>query len=149
MKASKNCLDLIKRFEGFKSSPYICAGGKITIGIGSTYYADGKPVAMTDKPITLEQAETILVANLNTYEECVNFLVKTPLTQNQYDALISFAYNLGCGNFKTSTLLKLINLNPNHPMIQANFLKWCKAGGKTLKGLLIRRQVEWNLYNKK
>ncbi len=148
MRASQNCVDLICKFEGFSYKPYKCPAGKWTIGFGSTFYADGKPVAKDDKQMNREQAQVLLMATLETYEECVTYLVKKPLTQNQFDACVSFCYNIGCGNFKASTLRMLINIDPNNVLIEEQFLKWCRSNGKMLKGLLRRRQAEVGLYFK-
>ena len=148
MKISNNCIDLITKFEGFSSKVYKCPAGRFTIGFGSTFYADGKPVGEKDKPITKAQGEELLLSTLKTYEECVSYLVKRPLTQNQFDSLVSFAYNVGCGSFKMSTLRKLINIDPNNPLIEEQFLKWCRSNGKVLKGLLNRREAESALYFK-
>jgi len=146
MKTSKLGLELIKDHEGFRSKPYLCPAGIPTIGYGSTYYPDGKRVKMTDEPIDKVSAEVLLRLTLKQYEDCVHNSVKSNINQNQFDALVSFVYNLGCGNLKKSTLLKKVNANPCDPSILAEFMKWNKAGGKVLKGLTTRRHYEANLY---
>ncbi|CAB4127944.1 Endolysin/autolysin [uncultured Caudovirales phage] len=143
MEISKNGLDLIKTFEGCKLKAYLCPAKVWTIGYGATYYEDGSKVKAGDV-ITEERAVGLLkklVANF--YHEIKG------INQNQFDAITSFCYNLGNGNFNASTLKKKIVANPNDPSIEAEFLKWNKAGGKVLKGLTIRRSVEWKLYSKK
>jgi len=137
---------LIKKYEGCKLKPYLCPAGKATIGWGSCYYADGTPVAIGDKAITQAQADELLLATLETYVEAVNYLTKQPLNQFQFDALCSFCYNVGVGNFKMSTLLKLININPNDPKIESQFLRWNKVNKKVLIGLTARRQYESDTY---
>ena len=146
MKVSKNCLDIIKEFEGFMAKPYICSGGKATIGYGSTFYRDGKKVTMKDKEITVAEAEILLEFQVNKFAEGVLKAVSKPLTQNQFDALVSFCYNVGLGNFRISTMRKLINENPNNPKIADNFMLWTLANGKRLNGLVRRRQAESDLY---
>ncbi len=146
MKVSKNCLDIIKEFEGFMAKPYICSGGKATIGYGSTFYKDGKKVTLKDKEITVAEAESLLEFQVNKFAEGVLKSVIKPLTQNQFDALVSFCYNVGLGNFRISTMRKLINENPNNPKIADNFMLWTLANGKRLNGLVRRRQAESDLY---
>ncbi len=139
-------LQLIKDFEGFKSKPYLCPANVPTIGYGSTRYANGTKVTLADKPLSEKEAEALLMATLHTYEQAVDSYCRDDINQHQFDALVSFCYNLGPQNLKTSTLLKKVNINPNDPTIILEFLKWCRAGGKILKGLTLRRQAEANLY---
>jgi lysozyme len=86
---------------------------------------------------------------LVSFEQYVDSYCRDDINQNQFDALVSFAYNLGPGNLKSSTLLKKVNANPEDESIRLEFMKWVKAGGKTLKGLVRRREAEANLYFKK
>ena len=109
MKTSEKGLALIKEFEGFQSKPYKCPAGVPTIGYGSTFYLNGSKVKLTDRAISEKEATDLLVKSLVKYEHTVNVTVKVPLEQNEFDALVSFVYNLGAGNFVSSTLLKLIN----------------------------------------
>lgn len=139
-------VDLIKRFEGFKGEPYLDAVGIPTIGYGATYYPNGKRVTMQDKKITEQQASEMLHVMLIPYEQGVDSFTRDDISQNQFDALVCFAYNLGVQNLKISTLLKKVNTNPNDMGITAEFLKWTKAGGKVLTGLIRRRQAEADLY---
>jgi len=101
---------------------------------------------MTDKAITEGQASTMLMNMLRTYEKSVDSFCRDDINQNQFDALVSLAYNIGVGNLQKSTLLKKVNANPNDPAIRAEFLKWNKANGKALNGLTNRRIAEADLY---
>ena len=148
-KTGKAGIEMIKTFEGFRGTPYKCPAGIPTIGYGATFYPGGKKVTMTDAAITEEQATDLLAHMLVSFEKYVDSYCIDTITQNQFDALVSFAYNLGPANLKASTLLKKVNTNPNDESIKLEFLKWVKAGGKTLKGLVRRREAEANLYFKK
>lgn len=146
MKLSDKGYDLIKRFEGFSDRPYKCPAGISTIGYGNTYYPNGTKVKITDKQITREYANEILAHIADKFAEDVLKLVKSKITVNQLNALTSFAYNVGVANLAKSTLLKLVNINPNDGNIAKEFLKWNKAGGKVLNGLTNRRIAESALY---
>lgn len=151
-KISNNGIELIKRFEGFSSKPYpdpATKGVPYTIGYGATFYPNGTKVAMTDKAITEQEGTDLLKSMLITFEQYVDSYCVDTLTQNQFDALVSFCYNVGPVNLKNSTLIKKVNKNPNDPTIKDEFLKWVKANGKTLKGLVTRRTAEFELYFKK
>lgn len=145
-KTSNKGIDLIKSFEGFSSKPYLCPAKIPTIGYGATFYPDGKKVTMKDSPITEEKGIELLKSMLVKFEQYVDSYCIDTVNQNQFDALVSFCYNLGPANLKSSTLLKKVNTNPNDPTIEAEFMKWVKAGGKTLKGLVRRREAEVELY---
>ncbi len=138
--------DLIKSFEGLKLKPYKCSAGIPTIGYGSTYYENGVKVQMSDAPITVARAEVLLKNVADRFASKVANLLKKPVTQNQFNALVSFAFNVGSGALASSTLLKLVNVNPNDAMIAKEFLKWNKAGGKVVQGLINRRIKESALY---
>ena len=146
MKISQIGLDLIKKFEGFSAKPYLCPAGVPTIGYGATYYTNGTRVTMSDESISEEWAEQLLSNMIHTYEKGVISLVIPKITQNQFDALVSFAYNVGVTNFRKSTLLRLINKDPNNPEITNQFMKWVRGGGKVINGLIKRRQIESKLY---
>lgn len=147
MKTGQRGLDLIKSFEGWFSKPYLDPIGIPTIGYGFTYYLPSrKKVTMLDKPITMPHGELMLKDILTNYENDVKRLVKKPLNQNQFDALVSFTYNLGATNVGKSTLLKKVNINPNDPTIRDEFMKWVNAGGKPFNGLIRRRKAEADLY---
>jgi lysozyme len=139
-------ISLIKQFEGFSAKPYICSGGAKTIGYGATYYPNGLKVSMSDKAITEAQATTMLMNMLRTYEKSVDSFCRDDINQNQFDALVAFAYNVGVNALKNSTLLKKVNKNPQDVTIRNEFLKWNKANGRALKGLTNRRIAEANLY---
>lgn len=145
-KLSQKGLELIKQFEGLSLTPYVCAGGINTIGYGNTYYTNGKKVTLQDKPITKQQAEELLKFSLSTYEKAVDSFCRDDISQSQFDALVSFAYNLGTGALQKSTLIKKVNANPKDVTIADEFLKWNKANGRVLAGLTKRRQAEANLY---
>jgi len=139
-------IELIKKFEGFRSKPYLCPAKICTIGYGATFYPDGKKVTMNDKAITEEEGVALLKSMLSKFEQYVDSYCIDTITQNQFDALVSFCYNLGPNNLKSSTLLKKVNANPNDETIRAEFMKWTKASNKVLKGLVLRRQAEADLY---
>jgi lysozyme len=96
--------------------------------------------------ITLERADRLLFDMVNRFETSVKGLVKSSINGNQLGALTSFAFNVGVGALNKSTLLKKVNANPNDPTIRAEFMRWTRAGGKVLKGLVTRREAEANLY---
>lgn len=146
MKLDENGYKLISEFEGLSLVPYLCSAKVPTIGYGNTFYPSGKKVTLQDKPITKSVAYWMLKETANVFATQVNLLVKTKLTQNQFNALVSFAFNLGSQALGKSTLLKKVNANPNDPTIRNEFLKWNKAGGRVLDGLTKRRTKEANLY---
>jgi len=139
-------LQIIKKHEGFRARPYLCPAGIPTIGYGNTYYPNGQKVQLSDPPITHEQATAMLQAVLEKYEGAVSRYVQTAITQAQFDALVSFAYNVGMENLRQSTLLKKVNRNPADPTIRAEFAKWTRANGRILEGLKKRRAEEAELY---
>jgi lysozyme len=137
---------LIKLFENITLKPYICPAGIPTISIGCTYYPDGTKVKMTDPPISEARATEIFLNVIKHYEHSVDSFCRDDINQNQFDALVSFCYNLGAGSLKSSTLLKKVNADPNDSFIRNEFLKWNKCQGKVLKGLTERRKAEADLY---
>ena len=153
MKTGERGLALIKEFEGCKLSAYQCPAGIWTIGYGSTRYGDGTPVGKGRTLPSELAALELLKVTLVQFEKDVNSLVKVPITQNQFDALISFAYNLGSDIDKDdiaeglgdSTLLKKLN-DRDYFGAAAEFHKWNKAGGKSLAGLTRRRNAEAELF---
>ena len=145
MKASNDCLALIKSCEGFSSKPYLCPAGVPTIGYGSTRYVDGRKVSLTDPHITVEQADEIMRSTLVEYENAVNRYVKVILTQGQFDALVDFAYNAGTQNLRNSTLLKMLNAG-DYTGAAKQFERWVYADGKVLYGLVKRRKLESDLF---
>jgi len=139
MKISEKGLNLIKQFEGLRLEAYLCSAGVPTIGYGHTR---GVKLGQT---ITQEQADAFLSEDIHEFELAVQRLVFVPITQNQFDALVSFVFNVGIGNLKKSTLLK--KLNEGDVVGAANeFNKWVFAGGKKLKGLQRRRDKERLLF---
>jgi len=145
-KVSNNLIELIKKFEGFSKIPYLCPANVPTIGYGSTRYANGVKVTLKDNPITELQAIELLKDTLKQYELAVDSYCRDDINQNQFDALVDFAYNCGNANLKSSTLLKKVNANPNDITIGLEFAKWNKGGGKILNGLVKRRAAESELY---
>ena len=138
-------ITLIKKFEGFRARPYACPAGVATCGYGSTFYADGAPVKLTDPMVSQADAELLLQNTLGQYEKAVNESVTQPLTQGQFDALVDFSYNCGSMAFKSSTLLKKINAG-DMAGASIEFLRWTKANGVTLPGLVRRREAERLLF---
>jgi lysozyme len=143
MKTSQTGIDLIKQFEGCRLKAYLCPAGIPTIGYGHTH-----GVKIGDK-ITQELAELLLKDDLNSEFEYYVNNYSLNINQNQFDALVSFVYNVGPGNFQKSTLLKKARKNPNDLTIAGEFMKWTKAKGKELPGLRKRRILESELYFKK
>ncbi len=143
MITSKEGKDLIKKFESLRLNAYKDPVGIVTIGWGTTRI-NGRPVQMGQK-ITIEQAELYFSEDLKEFENYVRDLVEVPLTQRQFDALVSFTYNLGPTNLRNSTLLRLLNAR-NYNGAQGQFLRWNRAGGKVLRGLTRRRVAEAVLF---
>jgi len=142
MEISGNGLKIIKEFEGLKFKSYLCPAGVLTIGYGHT----GKDVK-PNQEISIEEAESLLIQDAVKFENAVNRLVKVEINQNQFDALVSFTYNLGEGNLGRSTLLKKIN-EKDFAGAAPEFMNWTKAGGKVLDGLKRRRKSEKELFEK-
>lgn len=145
MKLDDNGYRLIMQFEGLKLKAYLCPAKIWTIGYGNTYFPNGEKVTSGDI-ITKEYAFEIFKDIADDFANKVNPYIKKALSQNQFNSLVSFAYNVGLGNFKSSTLLKRVNANPNDAMIAKEFLKWNKAGGRVLNGLTNRRIKESSFY---
>ena len=143
MKTSNKGKAIIKQYEGFRAKPYLCPAGVPTIGYGATYYTDGRKVTLKDAPISEADADKLLDKMLAKYEDAVNRYVQVPITQNQFDALVSFCYNLGQENLRNSTLLKKVNAKDYKGAADA-FLNWVYASGKKLQGLVNRRTDERN-----
>jgi lysozyme len=147
MKIGAEGLKLIKEFEGCKLISYKCPAGVWTIGIGSTRYADGNPVKANQALPNEDAAMQLLAKTLSSYEHAVN-TVGVELTQNEYDALVSLCYNIGSGNFVSSTLVKMLKAGEPKSEVAKQFLRWDKAGGKPLAGLTRRRNAEAELFLK-
>ena len=146
MKLDESGYKLIQEFEGLSLVPYLCSAKVATIGYGNTFYPSGKKVTMQDAPISLATAKWMLKETADKFAADVDKLIKSKLRQNQFNAIVSFAFNLGVTSLGKSTLLKKVNINPNDPTIAAEFAKWNKAGGKVLNGLTKRRAKEAKLY---
>jgi lysozyme len=151
MKLSPNGFMLIQQYEGLKLSPYYAtaeekAKGIVTIGYGNTFYENGSKVKITDKPITKTESLRLLQITTDDFAMKVGALIDKAINQNQFDALVSLAYNIGLKAFANSTVLKLVNNNPTDENIKRWFLAWNKQAGKVLPGLNTRRLKEANLY---
>jgi lysozyme len=133
-------VDLIKKFEGFSSHTYKCPAGILTIGYGFT------DNVKEGDCITKEQAEKRLRLELIKYEKCVTENVYRDLTENQFSALVSLSYNIGCKAFTGSTLCRLLNQQADVEVCAKQFLRWNIGGGKVLLGLTKRRQAEMELF---
>ena len=146
MKSSSNGIRLIQEFEGLRLTSYLCSAGVPTIGYGATYYQDGSKVKL-GQTITRDQADQLLKDHLKEFEGSVlGLLNTTKVNQNQFDALVSFCFNLGAGNLAKSQLLRFVKSNPKDPKIAAEFAKWNRAGGEVSRGLVRRRKKEAELY---
>jgi|TARA_R110000851_G_scaffold329761_1_gene501963 lysozyme len=142
MNISQEGLSLIKKFEGCELEAYKCAAGVWTIGFGSI-----KGVKQGDT-ITQEEADNLLLHEMDEYEGYINDAVNVDLNQNQFDALVSWVFNLGPSNLSSSTLLTRIN-NKDWDDVPAQIKRWNKAGGKVLQGLIRRREAEALLFEGK
>lgn len=141
--------ELCRRFEGFRTKPYLCPAGVPTVGYGSTYYGDGRKVTLQDAPISEPEARALLVAELfHTYapgvlRQCPGLLVLA-LAQDDWrklNAVVDFAYNLGVGRLQTSTLRRKINAG-DWSGAREELGKWVRGGGRVLPGLVARRKAE-------
>jgi len=145
MKLDINGINLLADLEGLKLKAYKCPAGVWTIGLGNTFYADGSKVKEGDV-VTKEEAYYLFHLIATKFEKTINDNVKKPLTQNQYNSLFCFCYNVGQTAFVNSTLLKLVNINPTDANIAKEFLKWNKIARVASKGLTNRRIKESALY---
>lgn len=140
-KISRDGLDLIKRWEGCRTNAYRCPAGVWTIGYGHT------KTVTPGMMISHTQADNLLLEDLKEFESAVRRLVTVPLNQNQFDALVSFTFNVGVGALQGSTLLKLLNAG-NYTAAAQQFNKWVRAGKQVLPGLVARREDEYQLFIK-
>ena len=136
---------IIKTFEGFRSSPYRCSAGVPTIGFGSTRGFDNRPIPMDMESIDENEAEDLLRRDIKKAERSVERLIKVELNENEFSALCSFVYNLGSGNLQSSTLRAKLNRGDRDGAAD-EFPKWRRAAGKILKGLVLRRASERKLF---
>jgi len=139
MRASQTCIDLIKSFEGFRSEPYTCPAGKLTIGYGTTRGVTREMRA------TEAEAEALLRRDLVLVEEVLAAALKVRVSQQQFDALCCWAYNVGIGNATRSSLLRRLN-GGERATVADEFLRWNRAGGEVLPGLIRRREAERALF---
>ncbi|ENU16935.1 lysozyme [Acinetobacter lwoffii] len=146
MHVSPSGVDLICNFEGLRLKAYDDGVGVWTIGFGTTKYPNGIRVKKGDT-CTLDQAKAYMQNDLKSFEQTVNNTVKVPLNQNQFDALVSLAYNIGSTAFKNSTLVKRLN-EGNYKAAANQFDVWVNAGGKRMQGLVNRRAAEKALFLK-
>jgi len=145
MKVSDKCINMIKHHEGFVRKPYQDPIGLWTVGVGHLI-GDGKKLPKEwNKEFTDEEVDNILCEDLERFEIGIQRLTKVSLTQSQFDALVSFSFNVGLGNFQSSTLRSKLNRG-DYEGASNEFPKWRKAGGKILKGLVKRRADEKNLF---
>lgn len=144
MKLDKKGIEFIANAEGCSLKPYLCSAKKATIGYGNTYYPDGRKVTLLDKEITQTEAVEMLKITLKSYEKAVSNLVTYPIWQNQFNALVSLAYNIGIGALRDSTLLKVVNKGENP---SSEFLRWNKINKVESKGLTNRRKKEVEMWN--
>ena len=142
MKISQEGLSLIKKFEGCELEAYKGAAGVLTIGYGST-----KDVKEGDT-LTQEEADKLLLKDVEVFETAVNDAVEVSMSQSQFDALVSWTFNLGSGSLNSSTMLKKLN-NQEYDEVPSQIKRWNKAGGKVLQGLVRRREAEALLYEGK
>lgn len=142
MKIGQNGLNLIKASEGFRDHAYLDTGGVPTIGYGTTHGVHMGQV------ITESQAEEFLKRDVSGAEHTINTMVTVPLTQNQFDALVCFVYNIGDGQFKSSTLLRVLNQG-HYDQVPTQLARWNKDNGRVLAGLTTRRANEGKLFESK
>lgn len=145
MRVSQKGIDLIKKFEGIRLTAYVCPAGVLTIGYGHTG-SDVKP----GMRITEEEAEKLLWKDTESAQQTVSSFVTAKLNQNEYDALVSFTFNVGPTAFVNSTLLRLLNHGADRKVVAAEFGRWVKAGGdEAIPGLVRRRDEEKKLFLEK
>ena len=146
MSISPSGIDLIRNFESLRLNAYDDGVGVWTIGYGTTKYPNGIRVKKGDT-CTLEQAKSYMQHDLKKFEQTVNSAVNVPINQNQFDALVSLAYNIGRTAFEESTLVKRLN-EKNYKAAADQFGLWVNARGKRLQGLVNRRKIEMELFLK-
>jgi lysozyme len=143
---NKATIELLKSFEGLKLEPYLDSAGIPTIGWGTIMYPNGVSVTMDDPTITEDQAQQYFEFEVGKKTASIEQMVTVDVNDNEYGALVSFAYNLGLGSLHGSTLLKLLNSGQDRNVVADQFLRWNKAGGVEVAGLTRRRQAERALF---
>lgn len=141
----KEGVDLVSTFEGYSSNPYLCPAGVWTLGYGTTRYPEGRRVKSHDPNCIVSQAEMWLCHELGKAEQSVIRYCKVYLNDMQRAALASFVYNLGSGAFRASTLRRRIN-SGDWDDVPYQLSRWNKGGGRVLRGLVIRRAAEADLW---
>jgi len=141
MKLNSTGYKALHEREGLRLKPYLDTKGIPTIAMGNTYYLDGTKVTMQDKALTIEEAGNLATVTADKFAFQVNALITSKVNQNQFNALVSLAYNIGITGFRNSTVLRKVNINPNDPKIKDAFLMWTK--NPELKG---RRDSEIKQY---
>jgi len=144
MKTSAEGINHIREFEGERLKAYKCSAGVWTIGVGHTSAA-GAPEVSEGMTITAAESSTILARDLASFELGVEKMLEVKVTQAQFDVLVSFAFNCGLGSLKKSTLLKRVN-EGNFDAVPAELMKWTRAGGKEIAGLVRRRRAVAKLW---
>lgn len=145
MKLSAEGINLIKRFEGVRNRPYRCSAGLWTVGVGHLI-GDGKSLPKDwNRVFSEEEINALLIRDLNRFERGVRMYIKVPLRQSEFDALCSFSFNLGLGTLQRSTLRQKINRNDKEGAAK-EILRYCRAGGKIIKGLQRRREAEYKMF---
>ena len=145
MKISPRGLELIKDFEGFSSTSYLDVVNIPTIGFGNTFYEDGRKVKLGEQISKTDALKLLEVVANRDFADKIFPSIKVKVTQNQFDAMVSLAYNIGTGAFLKSTLLKKVNAN-DFTGAGEEFLRWNKANGKEVLGLTRRREREKQLF---
>ena len=140
MKINRAGIALVKRWEGLRLTAYRCPAGLWTIGYGHT-----GPEVTWGMKISADQAERLLLEDLERFEKAVLALVDVPLNENEFSALVSFSYNVGSANLATSTLLRKLNEGLRQEASE-QFLRWTRSRGKVLPGLVERRKAERELF---
>ena len=147
MKVNAEGYALRKRFEGCRLKAYKCPAAVWTIGFGNTFYENGEKVKEGDV-ITQQRADELAKFIIDQFAVVIAPFIKQPLTENQFSACVSLAYNIGTGGFKRYSVFKKLNVNPLDATIADSFRLWNKGGGKVLRGLVNRREAEIQLYFK-
>ncbi len=136
---------LIQKAEGCSLVPYVCAGGVATIGYGSTRDNNGYPITLDNKKISQQEAEYYFNRDIKSFSIAVKTYIKVPVSNNQFSALVSLAYNIGVGNLRASTLLRKLNRG-DYEGCENEFWKWRRSKGVILPGLVTRREMERRLF---